>query len=1196
MSPGTLTALRSLYTVPICALFLCALVLVGCGGEGTSGLLNDLDRDDAGGDAPVLDGSDEVEASMPDVIDGDAPEAEPDVAVDVQEDAPDEGADAQDDVESDGEAGGGNLPPVAVLELKEPYPGSRNVTLDGQKSVDPNPGDTIVQYKWSWAGQSVVTIEPKLTVIVPCDEPEVTFHLVVTDNHAAQSAPTSETAHLDVTHGPWVSVDDCVPSDECGTTERPWCSITAGFEARRAHGEISLNVVKGRYVQGTTQMGGETIAPPGETLDWQIDAGESMEVHAYDHVGSYSELNAASCDAWATSPEGVVVVTGASDGWSIEGDGSVTLQKLCVVGRPVTLPPPSTFRALSLRSDWAVLTDCIVRTDTVPPPLPEESVAVFCGRGRCWLDGDITVGSAGTKAVGFQAVGGTSVDDKPRPSLSYGQIAFAEDAAAVETIGLEIVNGLYIDLEDMTIDGGPGEQSTGISVVGLHNDGAILYTTAFGRGSRSSIGLRAQDVPYAVTARYNHFRGHAPTSQPTQVQTATGVLLINAAVDLLDCEVEGTGQGVTATDAARGVHINGFQNSIYFYLGTVRGGDALHLAVGLDVESAPKLIVMNQTIAGGSVQGPKPTEPNVQSLAAGIRLHGEGGEVDLGTLTLRGCDPACVDHGVALEDPGSENALSLLGAGLFVDNDAGTANVPTAWIVSLIDSVDAAGGRVVKTYDVLPSQAELVGLLAVGGYANGHDITAEPGSRFFGSLDPSARPSRAAGIHLVRSSLTLEDPGEIDGGPAEDTARGIWLTDAHAAGGSPPASPAFLSVSGTGAPLLISGNASDALEGRPRHAFGIQDSSNADASIANWVRLVGSLPSAGQAWSTVQGGRATSDSQGSAIGASLSGTADVHVERVRVNGGVAPGGVQRGVELRDLREVVETPTIDACLIEACGYVFGTQPASECMQTLSEPSEGVHASGGTVDPYWPLVFSNNLVFGGWSSNGPEQASIALACAVDDPSGGTLPTARHFLHNLFSGQGTTPAGGCDSAPASRSEGIRLFLEQGAAAEIVTSSVVAFSNNLIHDGGLACERFAVVEDIAGADLQGIAFLSNDFMPPLPGRDLTSSGTFVALREAHLPASLDHCVLGASPGWPECLATIASGSYGSTLRVDPGFVAVAASMLIDVPSLVPVGEFGASDAALAGVPGGVDHDLLGEVRNPTTPTIGPVEQVSGQ
>jgi len=1129
-----------------------------------------------------------------------------DAAVDGFTDGPLDGADggiedggndaAEDAPIEDAETGALNHPPIAQIDQFGPYTEERTVRLRGLFSHDPDPGDSIVSYTWTWSwGGSITSDDPWFSAVIPCAETAVSLALVVTDNHGAQSAPAIQTITMNSKPGPWVSIDDCVPGDECGYKERPWCSITAGFEHRVTQDDSTLRVVKGRYEQGRTELGGVAIAAPGETLNWDIDAPDLIEVRAYQKVGA-SPLSAASCDSWATTPEGVVVVASNPDGWSIGGTGAAELHDLCVIGRPVTLPPPPTFRALSFRAGY-LLVDGIVRTDTVPPPFPNESVALYCGKGHCDAGGTIIAGSAVDKSVGFQLVDEDPSWEGPRGGLSEATIQFADGATAAETIGLE-ANCYTLSLWETSIDGGAGEKkSTGISVAsGLPDHLTILYTSAFGRGPGESTGLRATDVGL-VEVRYSHFQGRAPSAVAVEVETATGVHAINAGVDLIGCDVEGAAEGVTANEAARGVHVQDYLGPMtLFHPGTIRGGRSRHTSVGIDAESSVGLLVADYVIAGGSVQGPRIGEPAIPSVAAGIRLQGAGGELDLRNSTLVGCDPACLDYGVALDDPGPSDELSLLGVGLYVSSDAQLWGPPTdGWTVSLTDGVELAGGRVAKSDVSQPSQAELVGLRALGGHAHGHQFEAMAASSFLGSLDPVNRPWRSAGIRLARSSLVLEDPGPIDGGPAEEIARGIWLTDAQPSAASLSALGASLFASSTSTPMSISGNVSQAVDGRPRRAIGIDDASNPAAELANQVRLIGALPTSGLGWSTVQGGWALPNAQGSVVGVSLDGTSDVQLEHVRIHGGAA-GGSQRGMVLQDLRAgTTSSAIVEGCLIEPCGHVDGLRHADECEQAAPGASVGAYIASGAQDPHWPLAFANNLVFGGFNSNGPGHASVALMCAVDDPSGGMHPPARQFTHNLFSGQGATPTVDCESAnQASRSEGIRLILEQGVAQDLITSSVAGFANNIIHDGGLACERYAVVEVLPGADLQGIEFRYNDLGPVLLGRDVVGPGYFVAvLQEARPSGSLEHCVLGASAGLPSCLQATAASSYDSNLGVDPGFVASDVMAIIDAPGVASVDGFGTTAVALrAGIPTGVDQDLVGAARSPTIPTVGPIEQ----
>lgn len=699
-------------------------------------------------------GLDVLEADPPDTqpesSDADGDDGE-DAADAVSEAADDAGADAPDDVypDADGapDADGGpqNHPPVADASQWGPPFRERTVKLDGTQSHDPDPGDTIESYAWtwSWGGQTFTSTEAKLEIIIPCSESSVTFELVVTDNHGATSTPSLQTVTLGDIPEVWVSINDCVPGDECGYVERPWCSITAGFEARRDHGEPLLNVVKGRYEQGRTEIGGMPIAAPGETLDWTLDNGEFIDLYTYDEVNDWKPQGP-SCEDWATDPKGVVVVTSEPDGWRIAGEGNLEARGVCIIGRPMALPPVPRFRAVSLLAGYVMLADSEVHTDTVPAPYPEESVAVFCDGRPCHLGGAIVVGSAQARAVGVQIGEELAGDFEARGSLYSSTIQFADGASAAETVGFEARNCFDGGVEGSVIDGGPGHQrSTGISFVNCEVDSKVLNSVAFGRGSHESIGIRVQGTG-RVDALCSHFIGRAPSSEPIVVENATGVWAIDAPIDLRENEIEGTGENVTATVAARGLHVQDLESTMYLALaGTTRGGRSLRDSVGVDLDAAAEVCVLDHTIVGGSVDGSLVGVATEPSVAAGIRAR-NGSHVELRQAVVRGCDPHCTDHGVALE--GTEQP-SLLGVGLLIDDTtAGTS-------VELDSDTRFEGGSVQKSHPSLPSQAELIGMYTVGWPSGGTTVDGT-GAGFIGSIGGTDRPRRSAGIRAQRGSIS----------------------------------------------------------------------------------------------------------------------------------------------------------------------------------------------------------------------------------------------------------------------------------------------------------------------------------------------------------------------------------------------------------------------------------------------------------
>lgn len=97
-------------------------------------------------------------------------------------------------------AHGGNTPPTAVPGPDQSVaPGSR-VALDGSASFDPDPGDGIAQYAWTFAAvpQGSRTVlspptqvfpNPPLTSFVADIAGDYLIDLVVTDHRGARSAP-----------------------------------------------------------------------------------------------------------------------------------------------------------------------------------------------------------------------------------------------------------------------------------------------------------------------------------------------------------------------------------------------------------------------------------------------------------------------------------------------------------------------------------------------------------------------------------------------------------------------------------------------------------------------------------------------------------------------------------------------------------------------------------------------------------------------------------------------------------------------------------------------------------------------------------------------------------------------------------------------------------------------------------------------
>jgi len=1127
-----------------------------------------------------------------------------------------------------------NNPPVAVIsQSPSPVPAGASVTLSGTSSYDPDPGDTVVSYAWSWtvAGVPQTSTSSSISFVVPCSS-AVVVSLVVTDNHGLTSTSTQHSVVVQDVLGSWVSIDGCTAGDECGTVQRPWCSMTAAYERWPqilADGSTHLRVVRGRYEQGTTHKGGVAIASPGESLVWNdTTAATDPRVEAYASLGG-SALSAATCDQWDTSPAGVAVVTHEAAGWQLTANADVDLQKLCVVARPSSVTALPLVSALTSTGNASRFVDGIVRTDTISTPLPARAFGV-------WYSGSVPAGllarfenSAVIAGSATDESGGVLVGPSPMlPVLFTGTVrldgatvSFGNASASMATFGV-LSGGDVTEVLSSTLSGGPGtDESYGIYVEG-QDSLSVSESLVHGRGTGVSMGIFSNMVG-AVTLDGSHIYGYPDASGPVTVRRATGVHVRNGAtVDLRalgagypDLDIEGAGAGVTASHAARGIHVetlqSGGQPGVLTLTGPatgtlvrVRGGDSTLLSSGIETDSGISLKVTHVSrITGGRVTGPAPGVTPVQSVAAGVRLRGLNGEAELeGVGLIQGCEPACVDQGVSLGATPSDES-GLLGVGLFVDANA-TTWPPTAgaWKVHVQGSSTIYGGDVSLAASVANPTAELVGIRAFGDYATGHGLTLDGGIRIRGSSATSAThlPSRSAGIRLARSSVDAVAPLEVIGGPARVVSRGVWMTRANPSGAAVPARGAAFRANGTDTDSLsISGNPESGTGLRPGSVYGIQDISSTTAALANVLAVAAYPPTDSLGWSTVEGGWAAPNMQGTAVGVSLRGTSGAILDHVRVHGGVVPGGlVQHGLSMTDLADpgAGAAALVNGCLIEACGQTQGASHHPDCHATLYAFSVG--AVLDAVDRRrWPLVFTNNLVFGGFNTRGTSYGSIGMMATVDDEPGTASPPARHFVNNFLSGQGVPPASACGTTLSSaRSEGLRLVVRAPGTAATVQSNVAEWLRNIFHNGGVACERYAVSEEGIGSDLRGLAFRSNDYVHEMPGRDELSVLHRVALyREARAPIPLDHCVHGLLWTFPACIDTdiTASTSYTNSVNVDPLFATTALGALIDAPSLAPLPQFFTKEPALNVGPASpfAPTDFLDAVRNDPS-TIGHYEQ----
>ncbi len=1109
-----------------------------------------------------------------------------------------------------------NHAPTAFISVSTSTDGSL-LYLDGHLSHDPDLGDAVDAWLWTISIDGHVTEQTgeHIDVYVPCRAKVLVATLVVKDTHGLASEPATVTRDVGSVLDRYVSVNDCTPGDECGTEDRPWCTISAGYVHRREIATMPIRVAPGIYKQGVKEIGGHLVDTP-ETLDWEApDSTTEIEFGAVavrENSPGASELPAATCEGWDTTSQGVVVTTRELAGWQVQHPRLVTLRGFCVIALP-TAPQDKTVRALNMGSGL-LAEHMIIRTDLVSNGTPLESAAVFADipnqdAGLELYDSSIIAGSADDESDGVLAPPGNKAYVRVA-----GDVSFAPGSSARESYGVRVesVSGEV----DGSVAGGPGSaKSVGVEL--RVRSGRASNLTAYGEGPGENFGLIAEGDSDLDLYHLN-LAGRAASGVPLTVKSAVGLQISGYSyVDVAEVqEIDGAAAGVTATESAIGVRVDspplnhwGNQASVGIFGlnptgGRIRGGASAGHSVGIEIVGPAQLSVGRlERVSGGHVSGPVDSAGS-PSLASGIYLAGGNGSAHIWCDEVEGCDPDCVDEGVALSTPDPGHRPPLLGAGLTIAADASAWPPPKGkWDVDVPDGAKLSGGVVTFASPGIEPTAELAGIWALGDYDEGHTISLSPGASVIGTADAvdGSVPSVSEGVSLERARLTIDGQVEIVGGPARRTARGVWLRNAFPSGTTPPGCSAAMDAQGTVAePFHIAGNLSQEPSSRPVTVYGIHDESPEAPDLANRVKLSGELPAGGASWSTVEGGWAAAGKSGDAVGASLVHTSLVSIDHVRIVGGVVAGGRrQRGLELEDVRTPAGSAltVVDGCLIEACGYGSATAHDPECELPVSEPSVGVSVFASPASLRWPLLFSNNLVFGGFNTRSGGGGSIALLASVDDLPGAG-PPVRHFVHNFLSGQGAAPQSPCGSDPAGdpASEAARLVLVHPPLGPVVESNVAELVNNILHDGGLACWRFAVREAGIDADLQGLPMQGNDYALPLAGRDQLGPGYVVAvLREARSGGWADRCDSTEMANFPACLQSevTAAADYAGSLALDPLFGAPGPWALVEQPGQAPIGAFMPTQSGLkAGAPCSlVAVDAAGVPRSASAPTVGPFE-----
>jgi len=1023
-----------------------------------------------------------------------------------------------------------NAPPVADAGVDATALAGATVQLDGTASADPD-GDPLT-YLWTPVGTAPPLDDP--TSATPSFSApfcgHYTFILVVNDGHV-DSAPDTVTISIDGL-GPYVSVNDCVPLDECGSLYRPWCTITGGVEAAQTESLPAVYVKQGIYVQNT-------LGAVPDSMEFGHHADGDPEIlGGFIDLANLTRAPEPSCDATTLGTGGTLLLTKTTTGVVFNIGSSHVIERFCLRSGGVTQPSDGVSR-MSVNSAWITVRGNIF-DGAEPGRLYTIGIDVDGTLSPLTAPPMVIEGNRDDPAAGIY-FGGHGVQDSCGISVSGdtdSQIignSIHGGLGLVRSSGVFIFSSRRLYLEGNDIDGGEGQlESSGVTFDLGSGETTLLGNTISGGSSPG----RAVAV-HARTRGRSYFSNNLIVGRPDAVgREAIGLLAPVGDVLIDDAVHSNVIRGGRCTERCTGVQF-GWANTmmeVMEILGSneIRGGipepgSAAQLR-GISVHSLGLF-----RLAGGNVVSGADVDPQTNRLA-------RGGAYAVGIEALYSHEIEITDNLAILG--GAPNATDYQGVGIYVD-----------WIDDvrieqndLIQGCLPVCGPGVRTGGGVLNDAAGVGVSFNEDHWSGYQRRVQNNLLIRGGPVQRLTPgegSRSVGVEMIRTTF--------------ETFSGTRI------------------IAGNG--LIVGSDATelDGVDVRPEQVFGVRYVGPEMVIGAGGDRL--ELTGEVAQLQTIAGGVAR---DGAAVGVDVSGVRELLVSHNRIWGGVVTGGdVQRGAVVANVDGLC---VLEANLIEACGVVgAGSVVHDPACEVLNEPSVGLEVSD---DVGAACHVFNNRVFGGFSAMGSTGMRV-----VDHGSVGR--TGQVVVYNNYvNAQGPWGAA-CTSPPWAGSQAVELVV--GAGVTGTTGEGLAFHNNIFDGGGRACRRYGVFEagSTPAEHFDLAVFTHNAWVQVLAGRDNGAAGAAAwAYREADGTVWCEAGVEVVEPG--QCLdgaqSPGAAAGFAGNREGDPVF-AGSDTDISERPGALSLADFHATAAVLQSngtqsLPVPVAADYEGDPRTTAGPT----------
>lgn len=119
-------------------------------------------------------------------------------------------------------------------------------------------------------------------------------------------------------------VNDCVPTDECGSVYRPWCTVTGGVEAAQSESLPAVYVKQGIYVQDAPGA-----VPDSMRFVHHLD-GDPEILGGFIDLFTLTRAPEPSCDATTVGTGGTLLLTKQPTGVFFDTGSTHVIERFCV--------------------------------------------------------------------------------------------------------------------------------------------------------------------------------------------------------------------------------------------------------------------------------------------------------------------------------------------------------------------------------------------------------------------------------------------------------------------------------------------------------------------------------------------------------------------------------------------------------------------------------------------------------------------------------------------------------------------------------------------------------------------------------------------------------------------------------------------------------------------------------------------------